>query len=196
MLWGLAGGMAVVLALWVITVGQRALQTPVTGTGQASVGGPFQLATLQGKAFSNTDLEGRPYLVFFGFTHCPDICPTTLSELTVFMNELGADAEKVVPVFITVDPERDTADLLGQYMTAFDPRIVALRGTPEQTERALKAFAAYARKTDTGNGDYTMEHTAGVVLIDADGEFAGKLDLHEPKATQLAKLRRLIASAE
>jgi protein SCO1/2 len=139
----------------------------------------------------NASLAGKPYLVFFGFTHCPDICPTTLFELTDLLQKLGPDADRVTPLFITVDPERDTQQALAAYMTAFDPRILALRGDKAATDVAVKAFAGYYRKVPT-DGGYTMDHTAGVILIDAAGEFAGKLDMHEPRGTTLAKLKRLV----
>lgn len=192
-LWGLVGFVAAFLATVTIYQGLRLSATSGQGqgSGQAAIGGPFQLSTLQGKAFSNADVAGRPFLVFFGFTHCPDICPTTLYELTGLFTELGDAAKPVVPLFITVDPERDTAEMLTSYMTAFDPRIVALRGDGEQTAAALKAFAAYAAKVPGEAGDYTIEHTAGVILMNADGTFAGKLDMHEARDAQLAKLRRL-----
>ncbi|RVQ50505.1 SCO family protein [Sinorhizobium meliloti] len=167
---------------------------PVT-TGKALVGGPFQLETVDGKPFSNKDVEDRPYLVFFGFTNCPDVCPTTLFELTGLLKELGPAADKIAPLFISVDPERDTPEMLRVYMNAFDPRITALRGTPDQTQKAAKAFAAYFKKVPLDSGEYTMDHTAGVILIKSDGTFQGTLDMHEPRETQLKKLEMLAASA-
>jgi len=142
---------------------------------------------------TNEDLLGTPYAVFFGFTNCPDVCPTTLFELTGLLADLGADADRIEILFITVDPDRDTVEPLGAYMSAFDQRITALRGTPDETDAAVKAFRGYYRKVPIEGGEYTMDHTAGIILMGADGRFAGTLDLHEPKATQLAKLRRLIA---
>ncbi|MGN6550653.1 MAG: SCO family protein, partial [Pararhizobium sp.] len=140
----------------------------------------------------NAQLAGKPYLVFFGFTHCPDICPTTLFELTDLMAELGPAADRFTPLFITVDPERDTQQVLVEYMTAFDERILALRGSQEETDATVKAFAAYYRKVPVEGGGYTMDHTAGVILMDAEGRFVGTLDMHEPRENVLAKLRRLV----
>lgn len=159
-------------------------------TGVAAIGGPFELTTHRGETLTDEDLRGKPYLVFFGFTHCPDVCPTTLYELTGMLADLGPNADKITPLFITVDPERDTQELLASYMTSFDPRIVALWGTKEQTDKAVKAFAAYYEKVPLG-GNYTMDHTAGIYLFDDEGKFSGTLDLHEPRETQLQKLRRL-----
>lgn len=163
-------------------------------TGTARVGGPFSLTSHKGNTVDNAKLAGKPYLVFFGFTHCPDICPTTLYELTDLMAELGPAADRFTPLFITVDPERDTPEILAEYMTAFDERILALRGGQAETDTTVKAFAAYYRKVPTDGGGYTMDHTAGVILIDAEGRFAGKLDMHEPRETVLAKLKRLVGA--
>ncbi|MBX3531698.1 MAG: SCO family protein [Rhizobiaceae bacterium] len=162
------------------------------GSGEARVGGPFTLTSHKGERFDNARLAGKPYLIFFGFTHCPDICPTTLLELTDLMAELGSGADRITPLFITVDPERDTQQMLADYMTAFDERIVALRGTPEETDAAVKAFAAYYRKVPLEGGNYSMDHTAGVFMMDGKGRFSGVLDIHEPREAVLAKLRRLI----
>jgi len=165
----------------------------VTNTSTPAIGRPFELVSHRGEVIDNAALKGKPYLAFFGFTHCPDICPTTLFELTDLMNELGPVADRFNVAFITVDPERDSKELLAEYMTAFDPRIMALRGNPHQTEVAVKAFAAYAKKVPTDGGNYTMDHTAGVYLMDADGTFKGTLDMHEPRETRLQKIRNLVA---
>ncbi|SMH26136.1 SCO family protein [Mesorhizobium australicum] len=185
---------AIVAGIWIgfsgILPGTGREQEPVS-TGTAAIGGQFELTSHKGETVNNAKLASKPYLVFFGFTHCPDICPTTLFELTDLMGELGPLADRLTPLFITVDPERDTQDLLASYMTSFDERIIALRGDRAQTDRAVKAFAAYYRKVPTEGGGYTMDHTAGVILMDADGRFAGTLDMHEPRETVLAKLKRL-----
>lgn len=108
------------------------------------------------------------------------------------MKELGSDANLFTPLFITVDPERDSQQILANYMEAFDSRIIALRGTSEQTAGAVKAFRGYYKKVPLEGGDYTMDHTAGVILMNAKREFVGTLDMHEPRVSRLAKLRRLI----
>lgn len=170
----------------------------VADTSNASspaIGKPFRLVSHKGQIVDNGVLDGKPYLAFFGFTHCPDICPTTLFELTDLMAELGSTADKFNVIFISVDPERDTETMLNGYMTSFDPRIMALRGTPEQTATAVKAFAAYSRKVPTDGGNYTMDHTAGVYLMDADGSFKGTLDMHEPREVRLQKIRKLVAGS-
>jgi len=109
---------------------------------------------------------------------------------------LGPAADKITPLFITVDPERDTPELLASYLTSFDSRIIALRGTKDQTEQAAKAFAAFYEKVPLEGGNYTMDHTAGVYLVNAEGNFMGMLDSHEPRETQMQKLRRLADTAD
>lgn len=165
---------------------------PTATTSLPSFGGPFDLTTHKGTIFTSENLTGKPFLVFFGFTNCPDVCPTTLLELSSLMKELGPDADRIVPLFVTVDPERDTQEILAQYMTAFDDRIIGLRGTHEQTDAAVRAFKAIYRKVPLEDGTYSVEHTARVLLMDAQGDFFGTLDMHEPRASQIAKLRRLV----
>ena len=166
-----------------------------TASGTAKVGGPFSLLTPAGERIDNQSLAGRPYVVFFGFTYCPDICPTTLFELTDLMAELGPDADSFEVLFVTVDPERDTPAALSSYMTSFDSRITALRGSATETENTLKSFSAYAKKVPLETGGYTMDHTAGVFLMRPDGGFTGMMDMHEPRETKLEKLRRLARMA-
>lgn len=160
-----------------------------------AIGRPFELVSHHGQVIDNAVLKGKPYLAFFGFTHCPDICPTTLFELSDLMSELGPAATGFNVVFISVDPERDTQQLLNEYMTSFDRRILALRGTPEQTATAVKAFSAYARKVPTDDGGYTMDHTAGVYMMDANGSFKGTLDMHESREVRMKKIRNLMAGS-
>lgn len=160
-----------------------------------AIGRPFELVSHRGQVIDNAVLKGKPYLAFFGFTHCPDICPTTLFELSDLMSELGPAASGFNVVFISVDPERDTQQLLNEYMTSFDRRILALRGTPEQTATAVKAFSAYARKVPTEDGSYTMDHTAGVYMMDANGSFKGTLDMHESREVRMKKIRNLMTGS-
>lgn len=184
----LAGGLAVGTVIVGATV---AVSPPPAGPVRRRV---FDLQTVDGKPFRSADLAGKPYLAFFGFTHCPDVCPTTLFELTALLQDLGPAADRITPLFISVDPERDTAELLKLYMTSFDPRIVALRGGEAETKAAAEALSATYRKVPTASDNYTMEHTAGLFLVRADGRLQGMLDMHEPRETQLQKLKLLAAS--
>lgn len=151
----------------------------------AAVGGPFQLVSHQGKPFSDKDVAGAPFIVFFGFTHCPDVCPTAMFELTAVLKAAGPRADKVRALFISVDPERDTPELLKLYLSSFDPRIVGLTGTPEQIAAAAKAYRAYFKKIPAGES-YTMDHTAGIYLMDSKGQFVRLLDMNK-KAQDVAK---------
>ena len=140
-------------------------------TGTALVVSDFELVDQDGATVRDEDLRGRFQLVFFGFTACPDICPTTLTNITAVLEELGPDAESLVPLLITVDPERDTPAVLQEYLTAFDPRIRGLTGSPEQVAAALKSFRVYAARRDLEGGDYTMDHSTFIYLMDPDGAY-------------------------
>jgi protein SCO1/2 len=165
---------------------------PVTTTGAPAVGGSFSLVTHRGERVTQDTFKGRPTAYFFGFTHCPEVCPTALFEMSQHLKDLGPDADRLNVVFVTVDPERDTPELLKTYLESFDPRIVALTGTPEEMATAAKAFRIAYRKVPTEGGNYTMEHSASVIVTDAEGELVSLIDYHEDDATALAKLRRAI----
>lgn len=182
------------IGLTVFKPWQQEQATVANSSGTAKVGGPFSLTSHRGEIIDNAGLAGKPYLAFFGFTHCPDICPTTLSELSDLMNGLGQSADQLSVLFFTVDPERDTQAILAEYMSSFDDRILALRGNREETNAVIKAFSAHARKVPLEGDQYTMDHTAGVYLMGKDGQFVGTLDLHESRETQLQKLKRLVGS--
>ncbi len=159
--------------------------------GRVPIGGPFRLTSHEGRPFTDSDLTGKPFVVFFGFTHCPEVCPTTLYDLTQDLEALGPDAERLRVVFITVDPEQDTPELLKTYLSSFDPRIVGLTGTPEEIAAAAKAYRIYYRKVPT-DGGYTMDHSATVFLMDSKGDFYGTSNFQEPAETRRAKLKQLI----
>ncbi|MBS7696741.1 MULTISPECIES: SCO family protein [unclassified Chelatococcus] len=142
----------------------------------SSVGGPFALTAQDGRTVTNKDLLGAPFLVFFGFTHCPDVCPTTLFEASELLRAAGPEGDKLRVLFVTVDPERDTPEVLKSYLGAFDPRIIGLSGSPETIAAVLKSYKVYARKVPTSDG-YTMDHTAMVYLMDAKGGFVNGFDL-------------------
>lgn len=168
---------------------------PSVAAGAVTIGGPFTLTAQDGKPLSDTDLKGKPFAVFFGFTHCPEICPTTLWEMSEALKALGADAYRLKVLFISVDPSRDTADILSRYLQSFDPRIVGLTGAETDIDALGKAYRAYWRKVPLDSGDYTMEHTASIFLMDANGRFAGTIAYEEEMDLRLRKLRKLIAGA-
>lgn len=159
--------------------------------GKVPIGGPFRLVDQDGKAFTEADLKGKPFVVFFGFTHCPEVCPTTLFDLTQDLQALGKDADKLRVAFITVDPEQDTPELLKTYLSSFDPRITGLTGTPEDIAAAARAYKVFYRKVPTESG-YTMDHTSSVFLMDSKGEFFATSNLQESQDIRRRKLRDLI----
>jgi protein SCO1 len=143
--------------------------------GPADVGGPFSLVDHHGNPVTEQDFAGRPHLVFFGFTHCPDVCPMKLFEISEILRHAGEEGRDIPALFITVDPERDTPEIMQSYVSSFDDRIIGLTGTPEQVAEAVRAFRAYSRKVPLDDGDYTMEHTALVYVMDARGRFVSSL---------------------
>lgn len=158
---------------------------------QAAIGGPFSLTDHRGRTISERDFLGRPLLVFFGFTHCPDVCPTTLFETTERLKALGADADRVQVLFVSVDPGRDTPERLADYVSSFDPRIIAATGSRDQIDAMVRVFRATYRYTATNGDDYTVEHTASMFMMASSGAFVGTIDFHEPRETAIVKLRRL-----
>jgi protein SCO1/2 len=182
-------GLVLVLGLIVYLTGGSALPA---GPAIAGVGGPFHLEDQNGKPFSDADMKGRPYLVFFGFTHCPDICPTTLFDISQVMAKLGKDADRAGAVFITVDPERDTPALMKDYLSNFDPHLRGLTGDRPSIDAALKAYRVYAKKIPLEGGDYTMDHTAIVYLMDKNGRFVAPFNLKQTPDAAAAELRRYL----
>ncbi|AWN43923.1 SCO family protein [Methylobacterium durans] len=158
----------------------------------SSVGGPFTLVDQTGRTVTEKDFSGATHLVFFGFTHCPDICPTTLQQISDVLAALGDRAKGMKVAFITVDPERDTPASLKTYLESFDPRITGLTGSPEQVAAAVKSYRAYARRVPTQGNDYTMEHTALVYVMDARNRFLGALNLQRPASETAAELAKRI----
>jgi protein SCO1 len=158
----------------------------------AEIGGPFTLLDHHGKTVTDRDYLGKPTLVFFGFTHCPDVCPTTLLEITNQLKELGPDSDRLNVLFITVDPERDTPQQLALYLSTFDFRITGLSGAPENILGAMKAYHVYAKRVPLKDGDYTMDHTTTIVMMNGKGEYVGVIPYQAPSATMRAKLHRLM----
>ena len=152
------------------------------GAGQGGgVGGPFTLTDGSGRTVTDRDLRGRYLLVYFGYTFCPDVCPTTLATIAGALGKMGKRADEVQPVFITVDPERDTPKVIGAYTAAFSRRILGLTGTPEQIAGVARAYRVYyaKQKTGEGAGDYTMNHSSIVYLMDKQGRFDALLPADE-----------------
>lgn len=158
----------------------------------SAVGGPFRLVDQNGAVVTEAALKGKPSLVFFGFTHCPDICPTALFEMSEIFAALGPDADKVQAFFVTVDPERDTPETMKAYLSSFAPQLRALSGTPEQIDAIKKAYRVYSRKVPLDGGDYTMDHTAVIYLMDKSGNFLAPFNAKRPAPEAAADLRRVM----
>lgn len=151
---------------------------------------PFELVDQNGAAVSEKDVLGKPAAIFFGFTYCPDVCPTTLASITSLMGQLGTDADKVNVFFVSVDPKRDKPEILKAYLTSFDKRIRACTGTREQITAVANMLGAYFAEVPTGN-TYSVDHSASVYLVDATGTFRGTIEYSEQPDVSLAKLKRL-----
>jgi protein SCO1/2 len=163
------------------------------GTGAiqaAAIGGPFHLIDQDGQPFSDQDLKGKTFLVFFGFTHCPDVCPTTLFDMSEIMRNLGAEADRTAALFISVDPERDTAEAMKDYMSSFDPHVRGLTGNAEALAAVAKAYRVYYKKVPLDCGDYTMDHTAIVYLMDKEGRFVSPFNMKRSAEVAAADLRK------
>jgi protein SCO1/2 len=182
-------GLASVFAVVLVVSGREpgAVATPA-----AAIGGPFQLTDQTGRTVTHSDFRGRPYLVFFGYTHCPDACPSTLFDISEVLGKLGPDAERVSALFITIDPERDTPEQLKEYLSNFNPRLTGLTGDPAAITAVAKEYRVYARKVPTENGDYTIDHTALVYLMDKDGRFVAPFNLKRTPEDAAADLRRYL----
>lgn len=154
-------------------------------------GGPLDLIAMDGSKFTETNLRETPAVVFFGFTHCPDVCPTTLFELDGWFKEMGPDADKIKAYFITIDPERDTQEIMQTYVTNVSDKIIGITGTPEKIAEAVKSYHIYAKKVPGDDGNYTMDHTASLFLLDKGGMFRGTIAYGENPDTALEKLKNL-----
>jgi len=160
------------------------------GPAASAIGGPFKLVDQNGNPITDADLKGKPHLVFFGYTHCPDVCPTTLFDVSEVLRALGKDAERTSALFITVDPERDTAAVMKDYLSSFDPHLRGATGDRAAIDAAEKSYRVYAKKVPTQSGDYSMDHTALVYLMDKQGRFVAPFSLKRKPEEAAADLRR------
>ncbi|MDH6232489.1 protein SCO1/2 [Mesorhizobium soli] len=156
-------------------------------------GNPFALIDQQGQPITEQAFRGHPSAVFFGFTHCPEVCPTTLYELDGWLKKLGDEGKDINAYFVSIDPERDTPEAMNTYVTNVSNRITGITGEPDKVAAMAKSFGIYARKVQLDGGDYTMDHTASVLLLDKKGDFFGTIAYGESGDTALAKLKRLAA---
>jgi protein SCO1/2 len=182
----IAGPILFLVGLIGLGVGFFVFQPPSSQMQTAAlVGGPFRLTDETGSQLTDQNLKGKPFLVFFGFTHCPDICPTKLYEMSQVLTSVEKDVPDIAALFISVDPERDTPDAMKLYLSSFNPRIKGLTGDQAEIDTVVKAYRAYAKKVPTEGGTYTMDHTSLVYLMGRNGEFISSVDMTR-KATEIA----------
>ena len=167
------------------TIGEPARSVP-------HITGHFTLATLDGRPVTDESYRGKWLIIYFGYTFCPDACPTALSNIGSALDRLGSLASQVQPLFVTVDPVRDTTKAMAEYLKSFDPRIIGLRGTPEQTEFVAKQYHVYYRARSLGDGQYAVDHSSYIYVLDPQGEFAGLLTADLPGHQLADELQKLV----
>jgi protein SCO1/2 len=182
------GGLVLFSAVIFVVTGR----SPAPLALQSTVGGPFKLTDQNDKPITDQDLKGHPFLVFFGFTHCPDVCPTTLFEVSEIFRTLGPKANDMRALFVTVDPERDTPAVMKDYLSSFDPRVVGVTGDPAAIAAVEKSYRVYAKKVPLDGGNYTMDHTALVYLMDKDGRFVAPFNMKRRPEDAAADLKRYL----
>lgn len=167
------------IALWLYALEQQPKKVKIEGAGQALIGGPFTLTDNKGNQKSNHDFQGRYMLIYFGYSYCPDVCPTDLQKLSTALEMVKERAGKLQPIFITIDPERDTPEQLDNYVSNFHPKLIGLTGSPDAIEKVKKAYKVYGIKIDENgkptkspkNDDYLMDHSPQTFLMGPDGKF-------------------------
>lgn len=193
--WALCGAAGILLG---VVAFQAIEQSTDTGRkiGEAGrFGAPFTLVRQDGAAVTDALFRERPSLVYFGFTFCPDVCPTTLNDMVVWADELGPDADRVNFVFVTVDPERDTPDAMKNYIDAFSNRIVGITGEAEAVRAMVRSYKVYFSRVPLDGGGYTMDHTAAVYMLDSGGDFAGTIAYGAAPEEALEKIRKLLGKS-
>lgn len=185
--------LVVVAAVVVASLGYLYLTQGGPGPAAVPIGGPLHLTDQDGKPFDSASLAGKPYAVFFGYTHCPDVCPTTLSEIARTTDEIGAPAKELTTLFVTVDPEQDTPAVMKDYISNFGANTIGLSGTPEQIAAAAKEYRVFYKKVPTSDGGYTMDHTAVLYLMGRKGEFRDVIAYSEDHERFVEKIKKLLA---
>ena len=170
---------------------QSRMRTHGDGPAASGIGGPFHLVDTSGRAVTDKDLRGKPTLVYFGFTYCPEVCPTTLTAITSWLHLLGPDADRLNVVFISLDPERDTPEAMKAYLSNFDPQIRGLTGSVEDVAATAKAYRVYYKKVPTSDGSYTVDHSTAVYMFDAKGRFIAPISYGETAETAVPRLKEL-----
>lgn len=187
---GVAGFSAVLLCIALMAGGRPTGQA----AGIPAIGGPFELVDDNGEPVSDKQLAGKPFAMYFGYTFCPEVCPTTLLDLSRWIKNLGSDADKLNYVFVSIDPERDTPKLLHTYLSSFDPHIRGFTGTTEQIAKIAREYRVYYKKIPTDNGSYVMDHSSIMYLMGPDGKMVSAIAYQEDDASALKKLRNIVTT--
>lgn len=183
-----------VAAFTIGIVGFQAYRDKQLASGEESAyGGAFKLVDMDNQEITEQALRGHPSAVFFGYTHCPVICPTTLFELDGWLKQLGSEGETIRGYMVTIDPERDTPEFIQKYVTNVSDRITGITGDPASIAAMLKSYNIYAKKVDEDGDNYTMDHTASILLLDKNGRLRSTIAFGEPADTAISKLKRLAA---
>lgn len=185
-LWGLAV-LALIAVVWLQFLGSQPQQSITDTLGH----GDYRLTATDGTEFTQDTLKGAPSAVFFGFTHCPEVCPTTLGDVATWQEDLATDGNRIRVYFVTVDPERDTTDVLREYVS-WTEGVTGVSGSREEIDKAIAAFRIFARKVPLDDGDYTMDHSSSVLLFDENGKFFEPIGYQESYERALSKIRRLL----
>jgi len=183
-------GLATVLALAASVALWRMGDRYGSGSGTAAVGGPYVLTDQNGAPRSDRDFHGRWVLLYFGYTFCPDVCPTTLAKISAALGKLGSQADRFVPVFITIDPARDTPSVLKSYLAAFGPQFVGLTGKPSDIAKVAHSYRVYYAKHPLAGGNYAMDHSSVIYLIDPNGNFVKVYDDEASVQALVADLKK------
>ena len=187
-------GFAVIAAAGIGVAVVTSSGRPVPRAEAPAIGGPFTLVDDTGAPVTEATLAGKPSVMYFGYTFCPEVCPTTLTDLSRWIKELGPNADKLNYVFVTVDPQRDTPKVMHAYVSSFDKHIRGFTGTPEQIAKIANEYRVYYKRIPTKDGDYVMDHSAMIYLMDVKGNFVGTIAYQESDASALAKLKRLVGT--
>ena len=185
------GSLAIGLTL-VVWLGGGLIGGGLGKSAPAQIGGPFQLTDQNGQTVTEKSLIGHPTIIFFGYTHCPDVCPTSLFEMSEVLRAMGKDADRVNAYFVSVDPERDTQAVMKEFLSSFDPHLKGLTGDPAAVAKILSGYRVFAKKIPLKDGDYSMDHTALIYLMDRDGNFVSPFNLNRSPEAAAADLKRYL----
>jgi len=187
------GAVGAALMLGLVVLYQTVKSRPEAVTGR--LGADFILTDDTGKPITQAAFKGHPSLLYFGFTRCPEVCPTTLYDVAGWFKTLGPEAKDLHAYFVTVDPERDTVELMHGYVTALSDKITGITGDPKEIEKLIKGWRVYAARVPSDDGDYTMDHTASIFLLDKEANLKGTIAYQENPTIAVSKLMRLLNSA-